>query len=431
MSDKIDYNQKSQIGAYNPAKWNAADANEVAAKFNAAIDRIFDLEERVTVLEGGNPRLGMVTNLVANTISTTQINLAWGQPNNHNAETFDVYRGTTNVFSSATKVSDNQSALTYNNTGLAENTQYYFFIIGSATGYDDSLPAGISGQTGAPLVIPAADTNPVNSGSVSTNAFNWTNNSNYPNVSQREYTFNGGTTVAQLTAKPLIVGDQNKAAGQVGVRIKAIPGVSQASPWLFNTVAFVGTPVDDSIPLDTTYATLQDAVNSDVNTYRLDGAPDEYGYLGINSNLVLHAGTEGYISMDITAGKPTGRLTLTNSPTNNISPSDGGASGGHLRGDRNYLNGNMAITGRLGGNDFNVGISLSATKLRLRSDGTTIYAEWFDGTTWTSVRNAPHVGNLYIRGYMQRVRNADGNDDEVNFERESLKNVKILGFTAL
>lgn len=98
--------------------------------------------------------------------------------------------------------------------------------------YDQLYDLISSGQ-----IIPAKDTNPVTD-SVA-RSFNWTNNSDFPNFNQREYTLDGGNTIAgDLTSKPLIVGNGAYAINMVGVRIKAVPGTSTASNWLFNDVAF-------------------------------------------------------------------------------------------------------------------------------------------------------------------------------------------------
>lgn len=54
-----------------------------------------------------------------------------------------------------------------------------------------------------------------------------------------EYTLDGGTTVAQLTARPLSVGTGARAAGAVRFRTKAIAGVRLASPWLSSPSAYM------------------------------------------------------------------------------------------------------------------------------------------------------------------------------------------------
>lgn len=69
------------------------------------------------------------------------------------------------------------------------------------------------------------------------NTFNWTNNPTYTALGDYEYTLDGGSTYATVTAKPIVVGAVSKAIGQVGVRVKAATG-RNASDTLFNTVPF-------------------------------------------------------------------------------------------------------------------------------------------------------------------------------------------------
>lgn len=89
--------------------------------------------------------------------------------------------------------------------------------------------------TGGGSTTPAAPTAGVVDDSADT--FNWTNNPLYPDLSDYEFTLNGGTSWAVLTAKPIAVGDVNKAIGQVGVRVKAVGG-DNPSAGLFNATAF-------------------------------------------------------------------------------------------------------------------------------------------------------------------------------------------------
>lgn len=89
--------------------------------------------------------------------------------------------------------------------------------------------------TGGGSTTPAAPTAGVVDDSADT--FNWTNNPLYPDVSDYEFTLNGGTSWAAATAKPIAVGNVAKAIGQVGVRVKAVGG-DNPSAGLFNASAF-------------------------------------------------------------------------------------------------------------------------------------------------------------------------------------------------
>jgi len=71
------------------------------------------------------------------------------------------------------------------------------------------------------------------------NTADWTANPDYPNISDYEYTLNGGDTIIESPelTKPLNVGNQNYAANKVGIRVKADSG-RNASPWLFNATPY-------------------------------------------------------------------------------------------------------------------------------------------------------------------------------------------------
>jgi hypothetical protein len=91
-------------------------------------------------------------------------------------------------------------------------------------------------STGSSAITPNADTNGVVNDAL--NTFDWDNNPAYPNLTDREYTMDGGATVPGAPPqKPLIVGDVPKAANMVGVRIKGMNG-NNPSAWLFNDVPF-------------------------------------------------------------------------------------------------------------------------------------------------------------------------------------------------
>jgi hypothetical protein len=84
-------------------------------------------------------------------------------------------------------------------------------------------------------VTPAAPTAGVVDDTADT--FNWTNNPLFTALSDYEFTLNGGSSYAAVTAKPIPVGNVAKAIGQVGVRVKAAGG-NPSSATLFNATAF-------------------------------------------------------------------------------------------------------------------------------------------------------------------------------------------------
>ena len=56
------------------------------------------------------------------------------------------------------------------------------------------------------------------------NTYNWTNNPSFTALSHYEFSTNGGSTVQDVTAKPIQVGNVALGAGQVQVRVKAMNG---------------------------------------------------------------------------------------------------------------------------------------------------------------------------------------------------------------
>jgi len=91
-------------------------------------------------------------------------------------------------------------------------------------------------EVGAVLTTPAAPTSFVVDDTANTG--NWTNNPSYTAVSDYEQTVDGGDTYTTCTAKPISVGDVALNIGMVGVRVKAVAGVSNPSLTLYNLTAY-------------------------------------------------------------------------------------------------------------------------------------------------------------------------------------------------
>ncbi len=77
--------------------------------------------------------------------------------------------------------------------------------------------------------------------------YNWTNNPSFTALSDYEYTFNSGASYSIVTAKPIVVGNQAKGVGEVGVRVKAI-GSNPASTTLYNGTAFTASGSGPAAP---------------------------------------------------------------------------------------------------------------------------------------------------------------------------------------
>ena len=84
------------------------------------------------------------------------------------------------------------------------------------------------------------------------NTFNWTNNPSFTALGDYEYTLNGGSSYSDVSAKPVAVGNVDKAIGQVGVRVKAV-GVNPASSTLFNATAFTSSGGGETYTVERMY----------------------------------------------------------------------------------------------------------------------------------------------------------------------------------
>jgi hypothetical protein len=161
-----------------------------------------------------------------------------------------------------------------------------------------SYPGGNVSTTPEEPVAPDAPTGGVVDNSADT--FDFTYNPLFPNLSDNEKTLNGGSTVSDLSAKPIVVGNVNKAPGQVGVRVKAV-GENPPSAWLFNATSF--TAEDLSRFYNSINAGLGNSLIQYPNTYA-DITAVEYvhGHFPYNVGAAFHNyGTNG---VGITTGTP-------------------------------------------------------------------------------------------------------------------------------
>lgn len=194
-----------------------------------------------------------------------------------NATAYTVQRASDISFTDATMIYTG-ALLTYLDAGLTPLTQYFYRLRATANGFAASnyvngqITTAVQGNT-----TPATPTLGVVDDTA--NTFNWTYSTNYTSNADYEYTINGGTSYAQVTVKPLVIGDVALAINKVGVRVKAASG-RNVSGTLFNTVAFTLTPITPPAPtvgvvdndvdtFDFTYATGYTS-NADYE-YSLDG----------------------------------------------------------------------------------------------------------------------------------------------------------------
>ncbi|MEI6753955.1 MAG: LamG-like jellyroll fold domain-containing protein [Paludibacter sp.] len=83
---------------------------------------------------------------------------------------------------------------------------------------------------------PAAPTNPVEN--TTDNTFGFTLNPLYPDLSAYEFSEDNGTTFQTVTTNPIAIGSQILAAGDLSVRVKAVPSLNFAGLSLQNVSAY-------------------------------------------------------------------------------------------------------------------------------------------------------------------------------------------------
>src|SRR5207302_6664675 len=106
------------------------------------------------------------TSLVANTVSSSQINLSWSAPTNNGGSAITGYkidRSTDGGSTWSNLVSSTEStATTYSNTGLASGTTYTYRV-SAINGIGTSSPSGTASATTS---VPSSSINKVQSGLV-------------------------------------------------------------------------------------------------------------------------------------------------------------------------------------------------------------------------------------------------------------------------
>lgn len=170
------------------------------------------------------------------------------------------------------------------NLGVGDYTVW----VKDATGAEISRQIGII-QPGQVLITPVPPTMPITNDAAKT--WDFKPNPLYPNLGDMEQTLNGGTTVTPLTAKPIQV-TGTPAAGQVGVRVKAIPGVRAASAWLFNNVGFTTATAAPGNPMTVLIAVNQDVHEvGSVPTVQIYGEVQPNGDTSVTGQRVLRNGS--------------------------------------------------------------------------------------------------------------------------------------------
>ena len=96
------------------------------------------------------------------------------------------------------------------------------------------------------LTIPTRPTSPTEAVvNDEDNLFGWTNNSNFPNTSDYEYTINAGTIWFDCSTNPIYVGDVSIPTGNVQVRVKAVDNSNFKSEELISDAPFGSTNINN------------------------------------------------------------------------------------------------------------------------------------------------------------------------------------------
>ncbi|MEI6753956.1 MAG: LamG-like jellyroll fold domain-containing protein [Paludibacter sp.] len=126
---------------------------------------------------------------------------------------------------------------------------------------------------------PAAPTNPIEN--TTANTFGFSLNPLYPDLSAYEFSVDYGTTFQPVTTNPITIGSQVLAAGDLSVRVKAVPSVSFAGLPLQNVSAYnsVATALKNTETSNLViypnpandFITIRGATNARVAIYDLKG----------------------------------------------------------------------------------------------------------------------------------------------------------------
>lgn len=90
---------------------------------------------------------------------------------------------------------------------------------------------------------PTVPSNPIINDVV--NTFDWTNNTDFPNIQDYEYTLNQGASWTTCAAKPVNVGNLNIAVGDAQIRIKATSSSFKSEALKSNTAFSINTGIAD------------------------------------------------------------------------------------------------------------------------------------------------------------------------------------------
>lgn len=264
-----------------------------------------------------------------------------------------------------------------------------------------AVVAGVITYVGAidpTLPTPTAPTNFIVDDTLNTGAF--TNTGGKTNA-DTEVTLDGGATTVANVDNPFIVGDVNKAIGQVGVRYKGT-STSNPSAWLFNPVPYTttgGTTPPDGYSPVTSYRELH---NLALTSNNLDYSTSaDYG--ASVSQWKVSAGTAFAIQFDASVTTSSGLIGVnTGTDINGVNSYLAGIRWSRSSNTNGRFNGIASGNGQ----DDYTNVDFTGTPLgRIRGTGTRLYIEKsFDGgTTWSEIDNTVNIPqpntDLYLKTF--------------------------------
>lgn len=164
------------------------------------------------------------------------------------------------------------------------------------------------------------------------NTADFTYSTGYTDITGYEYQINGGT-ITSATVKPINIGDVDAPIGGIKIRVKAVPGVSNASPWLTNPTAYTPSGgeyiVERSISLDL-QGQFGDTITGDSvtwNTWKALNSEIQVDGAAIISNLVTEtneATTIGVVNVGGWGGSSASTAAATGTPPYPLAAINGG-----------------------------------------------------------------------------------------------------------
>lgn len=276
------------------------------------------------------------------------------------------------------------------------------FFSGTGTEDDPIVPLGWRDSLGRarttdgddniiPLLLtPNAPTNPITD--VENKLFSWTNNPQYPNPEDYEYSIDNGVTWSTVESNPLEVPNTDITVGYLQVRIAAVEDVQNHSNSISNDEAYVATLQEiDLWP-------LQQTGNTNVgNTIYAEGTL----FAEAVSSFKILEGTSGWVQFDVNedaSGYENGSSIVLQPGYSYAGAPNNLSNGGYCY----YSNANNKPGGRLRGvwMDNPPVMSAGTTKMRIGVEDDIIYIKASEDNWVTEVvlqTGERPAGDIYIK----------------------------------